>query len=97
MEAKDGIKFLVGLIFHKESQMDFLDLEEAFRIAEKKSPSAAIKIATRYFYARHGSEVFALGFGKGTRWLSVIRRDEGQAAFEKAREELRLAAKNYRC
>lgn len=66
------------------------DLEEAIRIASVKSPSSAFDAGQRYYIVKHGSAVLNgyLGFAKGARWLAMIRRDEGQAAFEVKVKEL---------
>ena len=91
MDAHTGANFLLQLLLGDQYPMDGDDLEEAIRIAGKKSPSGAIDEAQRYYILRHGSAVLNgyLGFGKGTRWLAMIRRDEGQMAFEKKVAELR--------
>lgn len=91
MDARSGIKFLAVLLSDSRYPMDAGDLEEAVRIASNKSPSAAFGMAQRYYASRHGSNVHDgyLGFAKGTRWLAVLRRDEGQAAFDAAVAELR--------
>lgn len=90
MDAQNGIGFLKMLIRIGGADVD--DIEEAIKIASEKSPSASFKVAGRYFFAKHGqddpaSECFA--FAKGTRWLAMIRRDEGATSFQKAVAELR--------
>ena len=91
MDAHTGTNFLAILFLNDQYPMDGDDVEEAIRIAGKKSPSGAINEAQRYYILRHGSAVSDgyLGFAKGTRWLAMIRRDEGKVAFEKKVVELR--------
>lgn len=95
MEARSGIQFLAMLLSDPRYPMDAVDFEEAVRIAGSRSPSAAFGDAERYYVVRHGRAVQNgyLGFAKGTRWLSVLRRDEGQAAFEAAVASLREMAR----
>lgn len=90
MDAKSGIRFLSMLFLGSRYPMDKADLEEAIRIAGEKSPSAAFKLAQRYYVVRHGRAVTDgyLAFAKGTRWLAILRRDEGQAAFEEVAERM---------
>lgn len=98
MDARNGMQFLIALFCFPESKMDLEDLEEAIRIASTKSPSGSFDAAQRYYIMRHGSSVHAgyLAFAKGTRWLAMVRRDEGQQAFEAATEELRAQARQLR-
>ena len=86
MNAENGSQFLAMLLGSDEFPMDADDLEEAIKIASKKSPSGAFDAAQRYYITRHGSAVLDgyLAFAKGTRWLAVIRRNQGQAAFDAA-------------
>ena len=93
MEAKDGIGFLIQLLLDTAYPMDREDLEEAIRIAGSKSPSASFGVAQRHYVIRHGSGVHDgyLGFAKGTRWLAMVRRDEGDEAFQVAVTRLREA------
>jgi hypothetical protein len=71
--------------------MDADDLEEAAKIAREKSPSVAFGAARRYYIMQHGWAVSCgyPAFAKGTRWLAMIRRDEGQQSFEAVVEALR--------
>ena len=94
MNAQAGTQFLILLLSSDEYPMDTTDLEEAIRIASVKSPSGAFDAAQLYYATRHGSMVARgyLGFAKGTRWLAMIRRDEGQAAFDRALQQLRQVA-----
>ena len=91
LDAQRGTNFLAILFFNDQYPMDGDDLEEAIRIASKKSPSGAINEAQRYYILRHGSAVLNgyLGFAKGTRWLAMIRRDEGEQVFFQKADELR--------
>lgn len=89
MDAKTGINFLKFLL--QEGKADASDIEKAIETAESKSPSASFDAAARAFALRHGTAVSNgyLAFAKGTRWLAVLRRDSGQAAFDQAAAELR--------
>lgn len=93
MDAKSVTQFLAILIADSRYPMDAVDLEKAIEIAGAKSPSGAFDAAQRYYIMRHGSAVMNgyLAFAKGTRWLAIIRRDEGQKAFEAVIEQLRQA------
>lgn len=73
-------------------QLTATDIELAIEIAARKNPSAAVKEAQRQWIFCHPEHRdWAMGFGKGVRWLALIRRDEGQVAFEVVCEELRQA------
>ena len=89
MDAQTGVLFL-SLLVQQEKATEG-DIEKAIEIAGSKSPSASFKVAQRYFVLQHGTSVQDgyLGFAKGTRWLAIIRRDEGQEAFESKASELR--------
>jgi hypothetical protein len=90
MKAQDGVMFLSALLQSPESEMTTADLEEAVRLAGQYSPSAVFNRAAQYWQSVHGERGFYyLGFAKGTRWLAMIRRDEGQLAFEQAAERIR--------
>jgi hypothetical protein len=81
MRASDGILYL--------AQFAPEDRERAIEIARKCAPSGAFRLAQLTASARGQSIANALAFAKGTRWLAVIRRDEGVAAFLSAVEEVR--------
>ena len=90
MKSCDGIrKFLDGLISRSEMTAD--DLEKAIQITGNYSPSSAFKRAREYWRISHLStnSMCALAFAKGVRWLAMLRRDEGQEAFETECERLR--------
>ena len=91
MDAHTGANFLLQLLLGDQYPMDGDDLEEAIRIAGEKMPKSAFNEARRYYTLRHGNSTLngSVGFAKGTRWLAMIRRDEGQMAFEKKVAELR--------
>ena len=92
MDAQTGVQFL--LLLKQVGKADQQDLEEAVKIAELKSPSRAIKDAQMYHYLRYGDQMSAsLTFGKGCRWLAIIRRDEGNAAFRARVAELKESFK----
>lgn len=93
MNAKQGTQFLIALIAGK--YITPADLEKAIEIAATKSPSAAFGAAQLYYITRHGQGVSNsyLGFAKGTRWLAVLRRDQGLQVFEAEAEKLRLQAR----
>lgn len=67
--------------------------DECVEIARAKSPSAAFKQATRAARLAGFGEWDALGIAKGTRWLSVIRRDYGMEKFNEAVRTLTAIAK----
>lgn len=89
MDAQTGVGFLKLLV--AQELADAEDIAKAIEIAKAKSPSASFDAAGRAFAIRHGGAVSNgyLAFAKGTRWLAMVRRDEGQAAFDKAADELR--------
>ena len=95
MEAQDGIQFLILLLKDQRYPMDTQDLEAAIKIASRRQPTGAFKEAARHYAARHGSCVASgyLGFAKGTRWLAVLRRDEGEQAFEEICQKLKEVMK----
>lgn len=90
MEAHEGVQFLAQLLQSPQNQMTAADLEEAIRLAGQYSPSSAIDRAGRHYRVAHPSagQMEALTFGKGVRWLAMVRRDEGQIPFETAVEGL---------
>lgn len=92
MEAIDGIQFLTVLL--GQDVIDADDITKAIEIAERKSPSAAITLAQRHFAIRYGGgrSMTALTYGKGVRWLAVLRRDQGQNVFLTKAEELQALA-----
>ena len=83
MDAQTGSNFLLQLLLNDQFPMDGSDLEEAVKIAGEKMPKSAFNEARRLYKMRHGDSDLngSLGFAKGARWLAVIRRDEGKAAF----------------
>lgn len=89
MKAREGIRFLELLLKDPQSGMHALDLEKAIRLASECSPSRSFDRASQYWFLRHGRTMYYLGFAKGTRWLAMIRRDEGTDAFEAAVDQLR--------
>lgn len=93
MDSHTGSWFLVQLISHPECPMDAADLEQAITIAKDASHSGAYKQAEAYWTRRYGSSTLngQIKFGKGTRWLAVLRLDEGQQRFEQMADELRNA------
>lgn len=92
MNAQDGALFLQILLQDQSCPMDSDDLEEAIRLAGEYSPSAVFHRAAQYFASKHGETRSHLGFAKGTRWLAMIRRDEGREAFCRKADELRRLA-----
>jgi hypothetical protein len=62
--------------------------EKCVEIARQKSPSAAFDLASQAAFLAGLNQLEALGIGKATRWLSVIRRDYGAEAFEKVVSKL---------
>ena len=91
MDAKRGVDGFLVFPF-QQGLLTKDDLEKAIEIASEKSPSAAIHAGyLAYSIAHPDSRSVWAGenFGKGVRWLSIIRRDEGQEAFDKACAELR--------
>lgn len=86
MEAREGVLFLRQLLQDSRYTMTADDLEEAIRLAGQYSPSAAIDRAGRHYRTAHVGvgEMEILAFAKGVRWLAVLRRDEGERAFETA-------------
>lgn len=91
MDAKRGVEtFLTFPISQGLLTKD--DLEKAIEIASEKSPSSAItagQLAYRIAHPECRSTLAVENYGKGVRWLAIIRRDEGQEAFKKAFTELR--------
>lgn len=89
MKPLDGIqKFLNGLI--SQSLMTDDDLQKAIQIAENYQPSSAFKRAQEYWQInKTGLPISALAFAKGVRWLSMLKRDQGQKVFEAECERLR--------
>lgn len=92
MDARTGINFLRLLL--TQGLMDDADLEEAIRIAGEKSPTGSFKAGQLYFIGKHGMNTSDgyLAFAKGTRWLAVLRRDDGQKTYDGAVEDLRTFA-----
>lgn len=89
MDARSGVQTFLALPV-LQGRLTAEDIEKAIQIASEKSPSGAIRAGQVAFIIAHGSsgQMAALAFGKGCRWLAMVRRDEGQEAFEKAAEEL---------
>ena len=87
MDARTGVQFLT--LLYKEGRVDGKDIEKAIEIAGSKSPSASFDAAGLYTRLMGKDQMTNLTFAKCTRWLAVIRRDEGEEAFKKAVEELR--------
>ena len=60
------------------------ELRQKFvEIARTKSPSAAFGLAEATARLHGFSPIEALGIAKATRWLAVVRRDYGQAEFDR--------------
>lgn len=91
MDAHTGSNFLLQILLNDQFPMDGDDLEGAIRIAGEKMPKSAFNKALRYYKMRHGNSDLngSLGFAKGTRWLAMIRRDEGEKVFEVKVSKLR--------
>ncbi len=87
MDAKTGTAFLK--ILFREGKVVGVDIEKAIEIAGTKSPSASFNAASLHARLTGKGQMTSLTFAKGTRWLAMIRRDEGDEAFKKAAEELR--------
>ena len=95
MEAQEGMQLLVALL--GVGRMDASDLEKAIEIAAKNSPSRAIKAGQLHYFVKYSSDrLAALTYGKGTRWLAVLRRDEGEQAFREACTLLRAQTTTWR-
>jgi len=90
MDARSGVqRFLI--LPALAGRLTAADIEQAIHIACEKSPSAAIDSGQVAFMVAHrgANEAVAIGFGKGCRWLAMIRRDEGQEVFGQICSELR--------
>lgn len=98
MEAEQGMWFLIQLLYpstqmgKEQIELAAKHLREAIRIASTCEPSSAIKQGKRYYRMHCINQMHVLAFGKGTRWLAMIRRDKGQKAFEAAVQELKMVA-----
>jgi hypothetical protein len=57
--------------------------KKLINIAAQKSPSAAFDLAGATARLHGFSSSEALGIAKATRWLTVVRRDYGQAEFDR--------------
>lgn len=90
MDAKTGTVFLK--ILFQEKRIDTSDIEKAIEIAGSKSPSASFDAAGLHARSTGKDQMTSLAFAKGTRWLAMIRRNEGQQAFDAAVAELRQSA-----
>lgn len=89
MDAQNGIQFLIVLF--QQGLIDGDDIIKAIEIAGSKSPSASVALSERHFAIKYtGRTMSSLSYGKGVRWLAMIRRDEGQDAFELKIAELQL-------
>ena len=97
MDAQAGIQFLSLLLSSSGHPMDETDLEKAIEIASRREPTGAFKEAGFHYCRRHGMSVDNgyLAFQKGTRWLAMVRRDEGDKKFQQACESLRKTAKAF--
>jgi len=62
--------------------------EKCVAIARKKSPSAAFNLAASAAMLSGLSQIESLCIAKAARWLSVIRRDHGQEAFDRVAASL---------
>ena len=87
MDAKTGVQqFLLGLLTQKK--MDSSDFDKAVEIAKTCSPSKSFDEAGKYFALKY-DKFYALGFAKGTRWLTKLRQELGEQGFEMYLENLR--------
>lgn len=84
MEAQAGVQFLSLLFSSPKHPMDKTDMEKAIEIAGRREPTGAFKEASFYYCRSHGMSVDNgyLAFQKGTRWLAMVRRDEGDEKFQ---------------
>lgn|GEM_PF-2351283 len=89
MDAQTGKQFLINLLA-SDYPMDITDLEKAIEIAKEKNPTGAFKEAGRYYYMKYSNTIGQLSFSKGTRWLAMIRRQNGEQAFKQACTDLRM-------
>lgn len=87
MDAQTGIGFLK--ILFRDGRADGTNIEKAIEIAGSKSPSASFDAAALHARLHGKDQMTSLTFAKGTRWLAVLRRDEGEEAFKKSVVELR--------
>ena len=76
------------------------DVDALVAIAGRTSPSGAVVQAETYL-ALHQPDLYrdqmlALLIARATRWLAVIRRDEGEEAFRRAAQEWRKEVDNDR-
>lgn len=98
MNADQGKFMLAQLLNNKVARQEFSSkqaielLEEAIHIASIKSPSSAFTEGQRCYQRFAFNQMEALTFGKGIRWLAIVRRDEGDKEFQEACEELRVLA-----
>lgn len=90
MTAQEGVRALL-FVGKALGQLSADDVELAIKIARVKNPSSAYSRAAHGWHLRHPGSLGETGFAKGTRWLAIIRRDEGQTAFVVVCEELRQA------
>ena len=60
--------------------------EKCVEIAREKSPSAAFDLGYQVASLAGLNQLEALRIAKATRWLAVVRRDYGQAEFERVTE-----------
>lgn len=88
MKPHEGIRRFLELPL-REGRLDNVGLAQAILTAYESSPQAAYKFAVAWWRVKFGgSETDAQSYGKGVRWLAILRRDEGKAAFEAACEQL---------
>ena len=69
--------------------------DQCIELAQTKSPSAVFELAQRAAILAGFNQMEALGVAKATRWLTVIRRDYGQKAFEEAVDGIRKTAEAF--
>ena len=89
MDARTGVEFFLFLPA-AQGRLTGEDIGMAIKIASSKSPSSAIDAGQVVFMLAHQElgQWAALSFGKGCRWLAMVRRDEGRESFEKLSQEL---------
>lgn len=92
MEAHQGFRVFFGRLL-ASGKMTAEQLKTAIRIAATKAPSAAFDAPTRSHEFLGLGVMEKMALQKGCRWLALIRRDEGDAAFNRACDELRAMAR----
>ena len=75
------------------SRLSEEEAAQGIKIASSSAPSSAFKEAQAAFFGQ--SAMAAINYGKAVRWLAVLRRDEGEAAFLAAADEIRRRQTNW--